>query len=107
MTRAPFDAHCVAAASPIPLLAPVTQTVFGFSSDVNVSVFRILLDECPPRGYFVAHQHGEHVVRSCSIFNGDLSQRSVLGVQGRIPKLLCIHFTETLVALNPDSGIAA
>ena len=61
MTRAPSSAHRFAAARPMPLLAPVIQTVLlcqlmpYAASNVDVGVLGVFLDECTTRRNLVAH----------------------------------------------------
>src|SRR5580704_13739992 len=48
----------------------------------------------------VTHQRGEDVIRGEGIIDAYLQQASRLRIDGRFPKLVGIHFTQTLVALD-------
>lgn len=85
MTRAPFCTHRVAAASPMPLLAPVIQTMGLDNSDVNVRVFGVLFDKGASWWDFISHEHREDVVAGRSVFDGDLTQSAVFWIEGGIP----------------------
>ena len=55
---------------------------------LNVQILhlqRVRLDERAAGFHYVAHQRGEDVVGGGSVFDGDLQQRAVVGVQRRFP----------------------
>ena len=77
MTRAPSSAHRFAAARPMPLLAPVIQTVLLCQlitrPQMSMLAYLAFSSMNARRGGTVAHRHGEHVVAGRGIFNGDLT----------------------------------
>src|SRR2546423_4637187 len=58
----------------------------------------VRLDEALARIDFVTHQDVEDFVRLDRIFDLDPQQHSILWVHCRVPELLRVHLTETLVA---------
>jgi hypothetical protein len=81
------------------------RVVSAFSKlDVQISdVEGVFLDELSPWRDLVAHQDREQIIRSHFVFDSNLQQPTPLGVHRRLPQLIGIHFTKTLVALNGQS----
>src|SRR5688572_4416613 len=72
--------------------------------DVEVSyVFGVLLDKLAARLHVVAHQRLEQLVRFCVILHVDLQDRAALRVHRRLPELVGVHLSQTLVALDVDA----
>lgn len=70
-------------------------------SDVQeADVLGVALDETAPGLDVLAHQHREDLVRRGRIVDRDLLERAGLGVHRRLPQLLRVHLTETLIALH-------
>jgi hypothetical protein len=65
-----------------------------------VDIERVGLNKIPPRLNLVSHKRGEDFVRRDRVLDTHLEQSPVFRVHGRIPELIRVHFTETLVALN-------
>src|SRR5579859_5390303 len=84
---------------------------------LHVQVFDVLcvrLDELLARGNIVTHEHVEDLAGTNRILDIHLKKDSVCRIHGRLPKLIGIHLTQTLVPLNRrilrfyllDDGIA-
>src|SRR4030065_1750276 len=61
------------------------------------------LDKSAPRLHLIAHEYCEYRILLDGIFKSDFEHRPWLGIPGRIPELLGIHLTKTLVALHCDA----
>src|SRR5207302_3004882 len=72
--------------------------------DIEVLHFqRVVLDEHPSRLDLIAHEDREELLGADGVFDRHLQQAPRLGVHGRIPELLGVHFTEALVALDGEA----
>ena len=56
-----------------------------FFLNIYAGVFGVLLNKFPPRGNFIAHEHGEQVIRFGSGFNADEFERPSRGIHGSRP----------------------
>src|SRR3990172_5354983 len=69
--------------------------------DVQVAdLIVVALDEVLAGGHFLAHELREHAVCGHRVLYVDLEHDAPGGVHGRLPELLRVHLTQTLVALD-------
>src|SRR3990172_512597 len=68
--------------------------------DVEGGLVVVALDEVLARGHFLAHELRENAVGGHRVLYVDLEHDAPGGVHGRLPELLRVHLTETLVALD-------
>src|SRR5678815_3108935 len=58
-------------------------------------------------GHLVPHEHTENPVCFCRAFDSYLFQSPCVGIHCCVPKLICIHFTQTFVPLYPNGFVLA
>src|SRR3972149_1094434 len=68
--------------------------------DVQAGLVVVALDEVLARGHFLAHELREHAVGGHRVLYVDLEHDTTGGIHGRLPELLGVHLTQTLVALD-------
>src|SRR3990170_8387244 len=68
--------------------------------DVQAGLIVMALDEVLAGGHFLAHELREHAVCGHRVLYVDLEHDAPGGVHRRLPELLRIHRTQTLVALD-------
>ena len=78
-----------------PGTAPAIQT-----SRLATLARRVRLDELPAQFDLVAHERREHPIRPDGVLDGDAQHAADFRVHGRLPELVRVHLTETLVALD-------
>src|SRR5579884_1429621 len=64
---------------------------------------RVVLDELATRFDDITHEAREDLIRDIGLRNLDSEQRTVCRIESSLPKLLRVHFSKTLVALNGQS----
>ena len=64
-----------------------------------------ILDPFPSDIRAVAHQNVELPVSRNVVIDIDLDQSPGLRIHGRIPELVSVHFTQTLVSLDIDLSV--
>ena len=81
--------------------------IVGPSLDIQVlHVERVLFDKLAARLHVIAHQISEDALGFQLIFHAHLQQRTLLGVHRGLPKLVGIHFAQTLEALHCERFLA-
>src|SRR5258708_17668103 len=79
------------------------------SCPVVVNLFHLqgmLLDELAARFDLFSHEDAEHFIRLESVVELHSHERSLFGVERRLPQLLTVHFTEALEARDRQAAFA-
>ena len=74
---------------------------------INVGICCILFNKLSAWCHIIAHEHGENVVGCSCILDSYLTQSTVIGIHGRVPKLNFVHFTQPFVTLGMNTCFAA
>ena len=62
------------------------------------------LDKRPSLGHIFAHERLKHAIRFFGFLHRHFEHGPCFGVHRRLPELVGVHLTETLVALYADLG---
>ncbi len=74
---------------------------------INILHFqRMLLDEVAPRLHLLAHEDAEHLIRLQGVFQVDLHEHALGGVEGGFPEFFAVHFAEALEAGDAHAAFA-
>src|SRR5215467_3729638 len=90
----------VMAAGPAASSNSATEFAADKPLDVDARCQGIVLDELPARLNQIAHQLVEEHVGFIDLLDAHLQQRACIGVEGRFPQLLWVHFAQAFVALK-------
>ena len=82
----------------------------GPLSDIQIFyLFRIIFNEFPSWLHPVAHQGGKGQIylRGCLLIHGHAKENPALRIHGGLPKLLRIHLSQPLIALDLIAVVTA